>query len=106
MCPIEDSTTKSRPRMLAMFLALAGDSTMTRGLGMARAGWAVLASNVKQGRRIACTHRGPEAPDRDLWHARCDRHHFCRNGTVDRLLPPWGLPPRHRRAAGLPGQAQ
>src|SRR5438067_1987477 len=32
MCPIDDSTMKSRPRMPAMVLALAGDSTMTRGL--------------------------------------------------------------------------
>src|SRR2546423_13158001 len=33
MWPIEDSTTKSRPRMPAMVFALAGDSTMTRGFG-------------------------------------------------------------------------
>src|SRR6266566_6990309 len=102
MCPIEDSTTKSRPRMLAMFFALAGDSTMTRGLGMAKAGWAVLASNVKQGRQIACTHRGPQAPDRDLWHARGDRDHFRRNRSLDRLLPARGLPPGDRRPAGFP----
>src|SRR2546421_10418648 len=33
MWPIEDSTTKSLPRMPAMVLAFAGDSTMTRGFG-------------------------------------------------------------------------
>src|SRR6266550_1976156 len=33
MWPIEDSTTKSLPRMPAMVFALAGDSTMTRGFG-------------------------------------------------------------------------
>ena len=34
-----------------MFFALAGDSTMTRGLGITEAGWAVLPLNVKQGPR-------------------------------------------------------
>ena len=34
MWPIDDSTTTSRPRNPAMVLALAGDSTITSGLGM------------------------------------------------------------------------
>src|SRR4051812_24976713 len=34
MWPIDDSTMKSDPRNRAMVFALAGDSTMTSGLGM------------------------------------------------------------------------
>ena len=35
MWPMDDSTSYAEPRKLAMVLALAGDSTMTSGLGMA-----------------------------------------------------------------------
>src|SRR5437764_868168 len=60
MCPIEDSTTKSRPRMLAMFFALAGDSTMTRGLGITRSRLGSFAHRCQTGRRVPLSAVDPK----------------------------------------------
>src|SRR3954469_23209537 len=70
MWPIDDSTMKSRPRIPAMVLALAGDSTMTRGLGISLSRLGALppecqtVGKVKD--RLRCRYRGFPVDPRHL----------------------------------------